>query len=153
MELCAASLQDFIYGKYKGPMLTDEQVLFQLANGLEYIHSKKILHRGISPANILISKTKPVEMKWSGFWASKPVNERGSCSLSGVKGTQNWMSPEEMSMFQSGKNVDHRRGSVESEIFSAGCVFIFFLLRGLHPFGISFMIPSNILEGRPVNGS
>ncbi len=153
MELCAASLQDFIDGKYKGPMPTDEQVLFQLANGLEYIHSMGILHRDIKPENILISKTKPVQMKWSDFGLSKPVNERGSCSLSEIKGTLNWMSPEELRMTESEENVDHMRGSVKSDIFSAGCVFIFFLLRGLHPFGMSFMIPSNILEGRPVNGS
>jgi serine/threonine protein kinase len=154
MELCAASLQDFIYGKYQGPMPTDVQVLFQLANGLEYIHSQKILHRGVKPENILISKTKPVEMKWSNFGSSKPVNERGSCSLSGIKGTQNWLSPEEMSMLQSeDQNVDHRRGSVKSEIFSAGCVFIFFLLRGKHPFGKSYGIPRTIFQGRPVNGS
>jgi serine/threonine protein kinase len=153
LELCAASLQDFIDGKYKGPMPTDEQVLFQLANGLEYIHSMGILHRDIKPENILISKTKPVQMKWSDFGLSKPVNERGSCSLSEIKGTLNWMSPEELRMTESEENVDHMRGSVKSDIFSAGCVFIFFLLRGLHPFGMSFMIPSNILEGRPVNGS
>jgi serine/threonine protein kinase len=91
MELCAASLQDYIKGKYEGPMPTDEQVLFQLANGLEYIHSRKILHRDIKPDNILISLTKPVEMKWSGFGSSKPVNDL-NCSLSGVKGNQNWMS-------------------------------------------------------------
>ncbi len=114
---------------------------------------KNITPRYISPANILISKSKPVEMKWSGFGSSKPVNERGTCSLSGLRGTYNWMSPEEMRMLQSGENADHMRGSVKSDIFSAGCVFIFFLLRGLHPFGELYGIPIHILEGRPVNGS
>ncbi|EFX73522.1 hypothetical protein DAPPUDRAFT_325040 [Daphnia pulex] len=119
LERCAASLQDYYIKegftrKYKGPMPTDEQVLFQLANGLEYIHSKKILHRDISPANILISLTKPVEMKWSGFGSSKPVNERGSCSLSGLRGTDNWMSPEQLRiMMKSEENADHGRGSIK----------------------------------------
>jgi hypothetical protein len=64
------------------------------------------------------------------------------------------LSPEELSMFQSGENADHRRGSVKSKIFSAGCVFIFFLLRGKkHPFVESLEISIHILEGRPVNGS
>jgi serine/threonine protein kinase len=154
MELCAASLQDYIKGKYKGPMPTDEQVLFQLANGLEYIHSMGILHRNIKPENILISLTKPVQMKWSGFGLNKPVNERGSCSLSGIKGTQNWLSPEELVITESEVNVDHMRGSVKSEIFSAGCVFIFFLLRGLHPFGYELNdrnIVNNVLSEYPVN--
>jgi serine/threonine-protein kinase/endoribonuclease IRE1 len=152
LELCAAPLQDFIYGKYRGPMPTDEQVLFQLANGLEYIHSMEFLHRTIEPENILISKTKPVQMKWSGFWASKPVNENGSCSLSGLRGTYNWMPPEQLRIMKSEENADHGRGSVKSEIFSAGCVFIFFLLSGKHPFGDeSNNIPKNVLRGDPVN--
>jgi serine/threonine protein kinase len=154
MELCAASLQDFIKGKYEGPMPTDEQVLFQLANGLEYIHSMGILHRDIKPENILISLTKPVQMKWSDFGLSKPVNENGSFSLSGLRRTYNWMPPEEINMIELEENADHMRGSVKSDIFSAGCVFIFFLLRGLHPFGDKLNdrnIQNNVLSGYPVN--
>ncbi len=134
-------------------MPTDEQVLFQLANGFDFIHSKKILYRGVKPQNILISLTKPVQMKWSDFGSSKLVNERGTCSLSGLRGTEKWMSPEELRMADSFETADHMRGSVKSDIFSAGCVFIYFLLRGKHPFGKSFDIPINLLEGRPVYGS
>jgi serine/threonine protein kinase len=132
-------------------MPTDEQVLFQLANGLEYIHSMGIFHRDIKPENILISLTKPVQMKWSGFGISRPVNENGSCSLSGIKGTAVWISPEVMSMVES-DNCVLGRGSVKSDIFSAGCVFIFFLSRGKHPFGDqSIIIPANILKGNPAS--
>ncbi len=152
MELCVASLQDFIYGKYKGPMPTDEQVLFQLANGLEYIHSQKILHRGVKPENILISSTKPVQMKYSDFGLNKPVNEDGYRSLAGMQPKLCWMSPEELRMplAEYEEMGDYGRGSVKSAIFSAGCVFIFFLLRGLHPFGPG-LIKRNIMKGRPVN--
>jgi serine/threonine protein kinase len=154
MELCAATLQDFVYGRYKGPMPTNEQVLFQLANGLEYMHSMGIFHQDIKPENILISLTKPVQMKWSGFGSSKPVNERGTCSISGIRGTRSWMSPEELRMLES-DNCVLRRGSVKSDIFSSGCVFIFFLLRGKHPFGdhsgLNTIIQNNIIDGNPVN--
>ncbi len=156
MELCAATLEDFIKGKYEGPMPTDEQVLFQLANGLEHIHSRKILHRNIKPEIILISLTKPVEMKWSDFGLSKSLNEKRTFPISGFRGNQSWMSPEEMRMLQSEENADHTRpwrGSVKSDIFSAGCVFMYFLLRGLHPFGESLEISINILEDRPIYGS
>ena len=112
LELCAASLHDYIRGEYQGPMPTDEQVFFQLASGLEYIHSKGILHRNLKPQNVLISLTKPVQMKYCGFGSSKSVNERGTCTLSGVKGHQNWMSPEELKLL-SEKKI--QRGSVESE--------------------------------------
>jgi serine/threonine protein kinase len=153
LELCAASLGDYIQGKYQGPMPTDEQVLFQLASGLEYIHSEGILYRGVTPQNVLISSTKPVQMKYCGFGSSKSVNERGTCSLSGVKG--NWISPEEMKMINQENKI--LRVSVKSDIFSAGCLFIYFLLRGKHPFGkeqtnhAPFEIPHNIKTYKPVN--
>ncbi len=150
LELCAASLRDFIEGRYKGPMPTDEQVLFQLANGLEYIHSMGILYRGVTPVNILISLTKPVQMKYCDFGISKSVNENGSCSLSGLKGTEVWMSPEQIRMIESNEMNDVR-GSVKSDIFSAGCVFIYFLSRGSHPFGTGFNIIVNIMNGHPAN--
>ena len=78
MELCAASLSDYIQGRYQGPMPTDEQVLFQLASGLEYIHSNGTLHRDVEPNNVLISLTKPVQMKYCDFGLSRFVNEIGS---------------------------------------------------------------------------
>jgi serine/threonine protein kinase len=158
MELCAASLEDYIRGeyhrKYLEPMMPkDEQVLFQLASGLEFIHSNGILYRGVTPSNVLISSTKPVQMKYCDFGLSKSVNERGTCTLSGVKGTQNWLSPEEFKMVMNEKNKIMRlRGSVKSEIFSAGCLFIYFLLRGKHPFGNhEIEIKYNIMTYNPVN--
>ena len=148
-ELCAASLSDYIQGRYQGPMPTDEQVLFQLASGLEYIHSKGILCRGVKPQNVLISLTKPVQMKYCDFRLSKSVNIRGTLfSLSERKETQNWMSPEELKLL-SEKKI--QRGSVKSDIFSAGCLFIYFLLRGKHPFGNGVQIQENILKNNPVN--
>jgi serine/threonine-protein kinase/endoribonuclease IRE1 len=151
LELCAASLGDYIQGKYQGPMPTDEQVLFQLASGLEYIHSEGILYRGVTPQNVLISSTKPVQMKYCDFGLSKSVNERGTCSLSGVKGTAvYWMSPEEWKMMMNENKI--LRGSVKSDIFSAGCLFIYFLLRGKHPFGKERNeITYNIMTYNPVN--
>jgi serine/threonine protein kinase len=137
-------------------MPTDEQVLFQLASGLEFIHSNGIFYRGVTPANVLISLTKPVKMKYCDFELSKSVNERGTCSLSRVKGTaENWMSPEELKMMNQENEI--LRGSVKIDIFSAGCLFINFLLRGKHPFGkeqtnhAPFQITQNIMTNKPVN--
>ncbi len=130
-------------------MPTDEQVLFQLASGLEYIHSNGILYRGVTPQNVLISLTKPVQMKYCGFGLSKSVNKRGTCTLSGIKGTQYWMSPEELKMMNQENEI--LRGSVKSDIFSAGCLFIYFLLRGIHPFGNPVVVIHNIIKNNPVN--
>jgi serine/threonine protein kinase len=62
------------------------------------------------------------------------------------------MPPEQLRIMKSEEKADHGCGSIKSEIFSAGCVFIFFLLRGKHPFGDeSNNIPKNVLRGDPIN--
>nr|CAH0103924.1 unnamed protein product [Daphnia galeata] len=113
-ELCASSLEEYIKRKYQGPMPTEEQVLFQLASGLEFIHSNGILYRNFKPENVLISLTKPVQMKYCGFGCSKSVNERGTCTLSGVKETYNWKSPEELKMMAQQEENEILRGSVKT---------------------------------------
>ena len=154
LELCAASLHDYIRGEYQGPMPTDEQVFFQLASGLEYIHSKGILHRNLKPQNVLISLTKPVQMKYCDFEISKSVHERGTCTLrfnEVTKGHYCWKSPEELEMIVQEKKI--LRVSLKRDIFSAGCLFFYFLLRGKHPFEgkNGDQIENNILKNNPVN--
>jgi hypothetical protein len=45
------------------------------------------------------STGEKVVMKWADFGLSKQVNERGSHSISGMRGTNNWFSPEIMKIF------------------------------------------------------
>ena len=152
LELCAGTLEQFIKEEYKGPMPPDEIVLYEIACGVAYIHSKKLVHRDIKPENILISltDTDPVMMKVSDFGLSKSVNSRGSYSVSGIKGTHNWMAPELLELADSEEEIT-KRGSVQSDIFSTGCVFFYFATRGIHLFGKGMRIAANILENKPVN--
>ena len=151
LELCAGTLEQFIKEEYKGPELPpDEIVLYEIACGVAYIHSMKLVHRDIKPDNILISLTDPVMMKVSDFGLSKSVNSRGSYSVSGIKGTHNWMAPELLELADS-EEENARRGSVQSDIFSTGCVFFYFLTRGKHLFGKGMRIAANILENKRVN--
>ncbi len=156
LELCAATLDDYLKRKYQGPIPTKEQVLFQLAKGLDYIHSEKIVHRDVTPANILISYSKPIQMKWSGFGLTKPVNSRGTFFISRLKETQNWMAPELLNLIdrkhESPKEMYHDRGTVRSDVYSSGCVILCFLLDGVHPFGFDqHNINLNVRSGNPVN--
>jgi serine/threonine protein kinase len=155
--------------KYKGRMPTDEQVLFQLASGLDYMHSKDIIHRNIRPESILISaSTKGLQMKITGFNFSvfySPTNiSQPNMSEWESRGRPNWASPEDKLLITKFTETTNNWNRVENQIiapksrfvhcdtFSFGCVFLYFLLRGIHPFGsINLVIPTNIARGNPVN--
>jgi len=142
--------------KYNGPELPpDDIVLYQIANGLHYIHSRNLVHRDVKPDNILISKTTPVQMKLSDFGFVKKTSPRGTFSQqSGLKGTLNWMAPEMLELLNddsrdtSSKKTPH--GTIQSDTFAAGCVFFYFPTRGKHPFGKSIQIQGNILDNNPI---
>jgi serine/threonine protein kinase len=153
MELCVGTLGDVIEAKYQGPaaLPTDKQVMYQIANGLDYIHWKKLVHRDIKPENILISTTG--QMKLSDFGLSKQISTRGTCSMSGIKGTLLWMAPELLSS----NNGVNNKATPKCDVFPCGCVFFVFLTRdngGIHPFGDlsdHLQVQVNIREGKPVN--
>ncbi|XP_057371838.1 uncharacterized protein LOC130692784 isoform X2 [Daphnia carinata] len=153
LELCAGTLTNFCEKKYQGPPLPqDELVLYQIANGLHYIHSSGLVHRDVKPDNILISMTSPPTIKLSDFGLCKKVSHQETFSQSALKGTRDWMAPEMLEIMNDSENEKNElpHGTIESDTFSAGCVFFYFLTRGSHPFGNSHSAPANILQNKPV---
>ncbi|KAI9550631.1 hypothetical protein GHT06_000622 [Daphnia sinensis] len=158
LELCVASLdQVFLHPghpkKYKGPPLSRYiDVCRQLALGLEYIHSRRLIHRDIKPQNILISvrstdQGNEITIKWADFGLSKPVNERGTCTMSDVRGTRNWLAPELLKLLFSEQETTEARATVKSDVFALGLVFGYLFLEGQHPYGSNeFQIKENIIK-------
>jgi serine/threonine protein kinase len=149
LELCAGTLGEVIDKTYKGPAYpSDPIVLYQIADGLDYIHSQKLIHRDIKPDNILISMNGQ-QLKLSDFGLSKRISIRDTCSLSGFKGTLLWMASE-----LQGKND---KATPKCDVFPCGCVFFVFLTRengGIHPFGDikdHLEVQLNIRSGKPIN--
>ncbi len=154
LELCAGTLTQCIAKAYKEPELPpDGIVLYQIANGLHYIHSRNLVHRDVKPDNILISLTTPVQMKLSDFGFVKKTSSRGTFTQqSGLKGTLNWMAPEILKLLNDSRDSTSEElphGTIQSDTFAAGCVFFYFLTRGKHPFGNSFEILNNISKNNP----
>ena len=149
LELCAGTLSDVCNGTYKGPDLPpDITVLIEIATGLQYIHSKKLVHRDIKPDNILISFDGRIKL--SDFGLCKETSINHTYSISGpMKGTKFWMAQELLNV--AANNLTPVRGSIKSDIFSAGCVFFYFLKRGVHPFGEEIFVVENIINDKPVN--
>lgn len=87
--------------------------------GLDYAHAKhdedgnplKIIHRDISPANILISMAGQVKIV--DFGMAKAARRSQETSIGVIKGKYQYMSPEQIL----GRKLDHR-----CDVFSAGIV-------------------------------
>jgi serine/threonine-protein kinase/endoribonuclease IRE1 len=151
LQLCAGTLTQCIAKEYKGPELPpDGLVLYQIANGLHYIHSRNLVHRDVKSDNILVSMTTPVQMKLSDFGYVKKISPQGTFTQSGLKGTLKWMAPEILELMENMDDTELPHGTIKSDTFAAGCVFFYFLTRGLHPFGNAFEILNNISKNNPI---
>jgi serine/threonine-protein kinase/endoribonuclease IRE1 len=135
------------------PMPIQLRNIYQLATGLEYIHKQGLIHRDLKPENVLIIKNRENQetMKWADFGLSKQVNERGTCSMSGIKGTEKWLAPEILKLLDDKRDKITQRGTIQSDVFAEGLVFGHYLSNGLHPFGFRDKIHSNILKNKLIN--
>ncbi len=153
LELCAGTLREVCNKNYEGPDLPpDQTVLYEIADGLNYIHSKKLVHRDIKPENILVSEK--AQIKLSDFGLSKETSTNHTFLVSGpFKGTRQWMAQEYLNLSnnQNQPNETPMKGSIESDIFSAGCVFFYYVTRGFHPFGEDNFIIANIIKDDQVH--
>jgi serine/threonine-protein kinase/endoribonuclease IRE1 len=137
-----------------------EDVLYQLATGLVYIHKVGLIHRNLKPQNVLIwvdPSGKKILLKWTDFGLSKASNERGSYTMTAeVKRTWGWFAPEVLEIMEkeeeSQEDVGARKKeTMQSDVFAEGLIFGYYLLDGFHPYGPRYEIQKNILEDKPVN--
>ena len=112
-----------IMAKLKAPLPVDMAIfiVMKISLGLHYSHTRKdddtgrslgIVHRDISPQNILISNQG--EVKISDFGISKATTEPSLTQAGVIKGKLAYLAPEQAL----GKEVDH-----QADIYALGLVF------------------------------
>jgi serine/threonine-protein kinase/endoribonuclease IRE1 len=145
LELCVATLQDYVEGRYSEIKLDIPTVFRQAVQGLAHLHALDIAHRDIKPQNVLIStpgKKGDVRAMISDFGLCKKlkVGRMSFSRRSGVAGTEGWIAPEML--------LGHRSTTCMVDIFSLGCVYYYLMTNGKHPFGENFHRQANILSGK-----
>ncbi|VDK84957.1 unnamed protein product, partial [Onchocerca ochengi] len=94
MQYAEGGTMDKMISEQKGIKFAESIVLnyfTQVAIGLEYMHSKQILHRDLKTQNILLNKKRTI-VKLSDFGISKELSTRSLAST--IIGTPNYLSPE-----------------------------------------------------------
>ncbi len=110
-------LKDYVLSK--GGLSEEEalRVLWNITNGLAYLHSRGYIHSDIKPENIFGKRVlNSIVWKLGDFGLLKI---RGSVSVIDVKGTVGYIAPEVF------RGEIHR----SSDIFSLGCLFYFTLFQ------------------------
>ena len=108
-----------------GPLPIAEAVNLatQALAALAYAHGQGIIHREVTPANMVI--TPEGFLKLSGFGLAKSVNDPSLTQMGAVMGSLYYMSPEQVKGLP---NLDAR-----SDIYSLGVV-LYEMLTGRRPF-------------------
>ena len=98
----------------------------QVAEALEYSHSRGVIHRDIKPENIMVVREDGarVRVRIMDFGLARGATESRITKTGTIAGTLSYMSPEQVAA----SNVDHR-----SDIYSLGTV-LYECLTGEPPF-------------------
>ena len=159
LEPFTSTLFHYVSGHYKGPMPMEPDVVFQILNGINYLHEFKLIHGDLNPTTIVISSHYlPARIKISDFGLAKlsyteiqsqesetsvPVAFSEVCKrkywrLSGIDSDE--CNPELIF-----------KPTEEEDNFAVGCLVFYFLEKGVHPFGNIEMIEANLKAGNPIN--
>ena len=95
------------------------RMILQLANALNYCHSKKIIHRDVKPENLLLGKNGEVKLADFGWSVHAPSSRRTT-----MCGTLDYLPPE---------IVKHQQHDEKVDIWSLG-ILLFEFLCGYAPF-------------------
>jgi serine/threonine-protein kinase len=113
----------------QGPLSPSEVVALgvRLAGGLAAAHSRGVVHRDISPDNVVLPEGDVSRAKLIDFGIAKILDEGQGTIVAGFKGKLSYASPEQLGFF--GGKVDER-----SDFYSLGLVLCAAALG--HPMGM-----------------
>ncbi|MCO5592484.1 hypothetical protein L7F22_046487 [Adiantum nelumboides] len=105
MELCNSNLRSHIENRPNGgppfSLRVSVDIMLQIARGMEYLHSQRVIHRDLRASNILVDDSSAKELSDEGLVRVKLCDfgmakaKRNSSKLfSSMKGSTYWRAPE-----------------------------------------------------------
>jgi serine/threonine-protein kinase len=103
----------------EGPLSPDDVAILgaRVAHGLSAAHRKGVIHRDVSPDNIVLPNGRVQEAKLIDFGIAKILEEGEGTIVDGFKGKLSYASPEQLGFF--GGKIDGR-----SDFYSLGLVLV-----------------------------
>ncbi|KAG0631378.1 hypothetical protein M758_1G248800 [Ceratodon purpureus] len=157
MEFMPMSLYKFIEERrkhHKGGILPAAaiDIMFQISQGIEYLHDEDIVHRDVKSPNVLVSPSASKKLRDEGYVGDVKMTDFGlAWKASGLAkpsqekmGTTCWMAPE---VFAGDELVDWKKADAYS--FAMTCTEI---LTGDTPFHSDRPRPRSELKTRITNG-
>jgi tRNA A-37 threonylcarbamoyl transferase component Bud32 len=126
MELIdGPSLSDVMGTKKLLPVSTLLDLGAQALDGLHYLHGEGIVHRDVSPENLMVADAsgRPL-VKIIDLGVAKRPDEEGLTTTGIFVGKLRYASPEQLGALKKGEAIDGR-----SDVYSMGCV-LYHLLTG-----------------------
>ena len=126
--MCLGTLEGLIGGKIKEFRIRKDishlEIIREITQGVHHLHLLGVVHGNLKPSNVLISyprgALKPM-IKLTDFSLRRVVRDQ----ITQFAFTEGWMSP-----FDARDPV-----STSFDIFPLGCLFVFTVSNGTHPFG------------------
>lgn len=101
LEKCEHTLEKWVSMNQSGDVKVKAlQILNQTTKGLQYLHSKNVVHLDITPQNILLSlSSDDIKVKINDFGNSRSLSDSSTIiKLEDGAGTIEWMAPEVIRM-------------------------------------------------------
>ena len=132
-------LRRLLQQEKKLPLDRVVDIILQICDVLQYVHSHGVVHRDLKPENIMIDDQGRIKLIDFGIAASAGSRRLTFANFSKTMGTPDYISPEQ---------VKGKRGDVRSDIYALG-VILYEMATGAMPFtGPS---PFAVMNSRLIN--